>query len=468
MNLQQPTRFDATYYLRYVRRNRKKIDAVLQSVGVSKNLLDIGCNQGYVTRAFLERGFAEHGSAIELDAVVVDPWLIASERFSLFEGNVLDYKFSQVFDVIIFNSVFHHVFGTYGKEIAFDLWDRVIDHCDRVLIFETGVLTEFGRYYWKDEFLKYYISDDEVIQTLLARVGPRLKKVEIILSPIIHLTQRPIYKIELYPVGSEYDLKHKETEFYGDVYQPDSEWTSIYEYRRTRGSKNQRLLKVSEISAGENLMFEDTAFFRLQSEDGRIGFAKKILNDPYKRMREFSLLKNVDHPNIIKMLAVHPEYGFIFQNYDWQNLGDVTAAQIRNSPDFVSEISSFFDWASKQFVAHGRLDVTLMEKQPPRRLIDVVDFHPNNFLVKVENDAVVNWTLVDLESALHHSADRNYKYLYQLLMQAHPKSISCLFLYCWFYLRSYLFGRVKLHKILLRYFYDFLAKIFLPSRSYLF
>jgi hypothetical protein len=467
MVTQLPTRFDSTYYQRYVQRNRKKIETIVRNVGKSKTLLDIGCNQGYVIRTFLEKDLVDRGCAVELSASVVDPWLIGNKRFSLFEGNVLDYTFDQTFDVIIFNSVFHHIFGTYGKDVALNLWDRIIDHCDRVLIFETGVLTEFGQYYWKDELLKYYLFDDELIKTLLGRVGSRLKSCEPIISLPIHLTQRLIYKIELHPVESEYNLKRNEINLYGDYYKPDSRWTPANKYKRTPGSDNQQLIEIANGISVNEQAYSETEFFRLQAGDSdKSAFGKKIINDTYKRLREFFLLKNINHPHVARLLEMHPDYGFIFDYLDWQCLGNLNLHQIEHPERFVSEIKSFFQWSSQQLLVPDLLDFNPTKKGLSRRLIDMVDLHPNNFLVKLEDGEIQDWMVVDLEYAFNRGANRNHKHLYGLLRRFYPHNPVYICLYFYYFLQSYLNSDIKICQIFLRYFYDFLAKPLLFFKSY--
>jgi uncharacterized protein YrzB (UPF0473 family) len=460
MNNDRQNRFDPTYYQRYANRNQKKIKAILRNVGESETLLDIGCNQGYILRAFLEQNLIKHGAGIDMDISVIDPWLIEDKRFSFFEGNILDYVFDRSYETIVFNSVFHHIFGTYGKETALGLWDNIIDHCDRVLIFETGVLTEFGQYYWMENFLRYYSTDEEILNVLLQRIGSRLKKCESIVSLPIHLTRRNVYKIELFPVNSPYNLKQNENDFYAAHISKDENWDVINEYMRTSGSKDQKLIETGKETSANTRLFNETKFYLLRSKkDGRHFFAKKILDDPYKRMREYFFLTSANHHWIIKLIAVHPKYGFIFPFHDWRKLGQLSLRGIKNVSSFATEVKLFFDWASQERLSPGILDLSPETRGTSRPLIDMVDFHLNNFLVKVEGNAIKDWTVIDLEYAFNHGSSRNYRYLYGFLTRVAPWNFKYPILFGRYYFRGYSQNISMAKNILVRYCYSLLASI---------
>lgn len=461
MHKDSKKRFDPTYYQRYTQRNRKKINAILKNVGASETLLDIGCNQGYLIRAFLEQGLVKHGTGIDLDVSVIDPWLLADKRFSFFEGNILEYVFEHTYETIVFNSVFHHVFGTYGKETALDLWDNIIDHCDRTLIFETGVLTEFGRYYWMDGFLKHYSTDEEILNVLLQRIGSRLKECKSIISLPIHLTARSIYKIKLFPINSPYNLKQYENELYAAHIHRNGDWDVIKKYKRTSGSKDQQLIEIG-LEYPKNLwLFDETEFYLLRSKSGSgNAFGKKVLDNPYKRIREYFFLTSANHQRIIKLIAVHPEYGFIFPFLDWQKLGQLSLRGIKNVSSFAVEVKSFFDWASHEKLSPGILDLSPDARGTSRPLIDMVDFHLNNFLVRVENNVIKDWTVIDLEYAYNYGASRNYRHLYGFLSRVHPFNFKYSILFGWYFLKSHTQNMAMVKNVVVRYSYSLFSRVY--------
>jgi hypothetical protein len=466
MNNLKPSRFDPTYYKRYVRRNRKKVQAILESVDQSSKLLDIGCNHGYVVKAFFDRGLIDDAEGIDLDISVVDPELLKNENFSFFQGNILDFHFEKTYDAIIFNSVFHHIFGTFGKDAALKLWDEIIDHSNRVLIFETGVLTEMGEHYWKDEFLKHYSSDENILQVLLMRIGPRLKKCEKIASLPIHWTRRPMYKIELYPIDSDYNLKKEEKGFYKGYLSTEENWVVVSEYQRTQGSKKQRLLEVVESPLDGELVHTEASFFLLTSKNGTgSAFGKKILNDPFKKMREFFLLKNVKHRNVVRLLEVNNDYGFVFPYYNWQSIENVNFSGILNAPWFAQEIISFFRWASLEKIVPGILDINPVERGATRTLLEIVDLHPCNFLVKIENNKIQNWVMIDLEYAFNQGSFHNEQHLHKILKLVSQGNYKIQWVFFLHYVKYIPYYFIKLLLFLYRYSVQLLFDIYLGARK---
>ena len=52
-----------------------------------------------------------------------------------------------------------------------------IDHCNKTLIFETGMLSEVSPdLYWKEEIRKNFNNDVEHLLKLRQLIGPRLKR----------------------------------------------------------------------------------------------------------------------------------------------------------------------------------------------------------------------------------------------------------------------------------------------------
>ena len=54
--------FDGDYYKRYAKRNMRKTRSILKNVGNVESILDIGCNYGYVLRAFLRKEYGRSRS----------------------------------------------------------------------------------------------------------------------------------------------------------------------------------------------------------------------------------------------------------------------------------------------------------------------------------------------------------------------------------------------------------------------
>ncbi|MFA5385620.1 MAG: class I SAM-dependent methyltransferase [Eubacteriales bacterium] len=187
--------FDANYYRSYKGRNDIKAGLVLGHIGPASSVLDIGCNSGYMSEALLMAGKAETCHGVELSRAIVSGSLLEDSRFKLFECDITDFEFPQSYDAVLYLAVHHHVFGKYGKSVAMDLWRKIVNHCSRVMFFETGLLTGRGDLYWRDEMAKHYSSDKEHIDELLSFSGGRIDSVEVLARLSMNGTDRPIYKI---------------------------------------------------------------------------------------------------------------------------------------------------------------------------------------------------------------------------------------------------------------------------------
>lgn len=414
--------FDLTYANRYVERNYKKIHAIIQNTERCESVIDIGCNQGYVVKAFLNNGLATQGFGVDLNREVVDRDLLSNSNFIFCEQDIIDFKFLQAYDVVIYNSVHHHIFGKYGKNASFKLWQDIVDHCDRTLIFETGLLAEEGLYYWKTEIEKYYSIDEHHLSSLFRAIGSRLKKIEEITQLPIHGTYRTIYKISLYPIKSEYNLKSSESTFYGTMYTTEDNWRIIERCQRTVGSKKQKLVAAEKENRAYHL-FDETEFYILKKKSKEEIFAKKIKHNPYKQMREFKILESVRHPNVINLLGVHPDLGLLFPYKPWPRLSEVDFRQITNVNEFRQSLLSFFEYAKDTFIDLGFLDFT-PEKAKPRQLTEIIDLHMNNFLLNIIDNMIIEWVVVDLEYCSNTYTQRNSNNLNAILKKIEPSNFS--------------------------------------------
>ena len=405
---------DYTYANRYVNRNFKKIQMIINNLpGTYNTALDIGCNQGYILKELLRQKKIKKGYGLDLDKTLLDKELLDNDNFEFYENNIMDFKFPKTYDLILYLSVHHHIFGKYGSKTAFELFNKIVEHCNQTLIFESGMISELGPYlYWKDEIKYCFNSDLEHLQKLTHLIGPRLKKVEIIGQLPIHNSTRPIIKFSFHPLGSKYDLRvDNEIDFYGNYFlENENDFEIIDEFKRTIGSKNQKLISINKISTNERShyrIFDETYFYKVKSKkNSEIYFAKKIVVDKFKQLREFLVLTQISHPKIIKLIGVSRNLGLIFPYLDWQPLDSVNFKEINNKNSFIKEINTFFDYASNKQISMGILDYE-SEVAGERRLIDIVDFHCGNFLLKITNNKIEDWRVVDFEYYSNNNFKRN-------------------------------------------------------------
>ncbi|MDA7979083.1 MAG: hypothetical protein MPJ50_09990 [Pirellulales bacterium] len=323
--------------------------------------------------------------------------------------------------------MFHHVLGKYGKETAFKLWNDIIDHTNSQIFFETGILAEEGKYYWKDAILREIGSDELYYSELIRRMGPRLKRMDVVAELPIHNAVRLLHRFELHPLRSEHDLKASPEQIYNQGYIDDEQLEAISEFRRTEGAMNQRLVEAAETERVKFRIFSGTQFFHLlDNSSGRTRFGKRILDDPLKQIREYQIHAQVRHPRIIPCLGVSKRFGLLFERYPGVRSPEVVWQQMENRADVVTQIVSFFKEAEELRFQPGRLDIDPLSSAKSRALIDTVDLHANNFLITTSGNVVTDWKLVDLEYYSNTNRERNQRHRQAIMKMLHPQRKSWL------------------------------------------
>ena len=356
---------------------------------------------------------AEVAHGVELKAEAIDPWLLNKERFKLFQTDITKFKFERNYDLIVYNSVHHHVIGKFGKRMATETWHNIVDHCNKYLIFETGLLSESGDFYWKEGLMELFGTDKLYVKSLLNSLGPRLDKVKTIKNLTIHGTKRPLFKLVLHQIGSSYDLKKNTKEFFGQMYSTDIVYQIVMEWQRTIGSQSQELVNVSDPAAKSKKLWDETDFYLLRKDNSQELFFAKKIHDPYNEMREFVIHKNIDHPKVLRPIEVSVKYGLVFPFLNWEPLPKIDFSNIEGKEQLANEIKAFYNFAFGQRVDLGSLNPRKSWRNPC--LIDIVDLNTNNFMVLVNGNKIVDWRVIDMEYYFNNTRRRNAKHKKNIL-----------------------------------------------------
>ena len=399
--------FDPTYADRYKDRNARKLAKILECLKGTSATLDIGCNNGYLDNGILSQNPSCTCHAVELDRSAIQFNLLSNPQFELFETNVTDFRFQRSYDAIVYNAVHHHVIGKFGQQVAMRVWDDIVDHCNQTLIFETGILSEKGKYYWKTAIAKLFESDEKHIQELFRRIGARLQSVEVVDRVPIHGTERDLFRISLHPIDSEQNLKQHSAAVFGNAAEDDDQLSVIQSFRRTHGRHGQQLVSIDEPASNGDHMFAETNFHLLERSGSREKiFAKQIIRDFYKTAREFSVHRQVEHPRVVQLIGYSESYGLLFPYVDWNPFGSIDWQAIENAEAISNEVGAFYEYANSKMIKTGQLDVEPYSTTE-RRLIDIIDIHSFNFLAEVKENRVTDWCVIDMEYFSNDNAARN-------------------------------------------------------------
>ena len=410
MTIEYYSQLDTDYSGRYESRNQKKINSICEHMQYEpvNNVLDIGCNHGYVTKSLLDRKIIKFGYGVDLEKRIVNPKLIKDERFTFFEKDIIKFSFTRRFDVIVYNSVHHHIFANYGSDEAFRVWREIIRNCNQLIFFETAALTERGpALYWKNELEEKYKDDNHMMSDIFTKIGPRLKDIEIIGSNKIHWSKRPLYKISLFPFSEHNDFSVYVKDGYSELLTKDSLWSGEKEMIRSEGSKKQVLIE-KEKQKNTREINKDVRFFILnrKGEDKKY-FGKRYTNDVFRQMRELTINQKTNHPRILKTCFANEKYGLIFKYIPWQKITEIDFNNIKNKKEFTIQVKEFFSYFKREKIKYSN-NITLIAKVTNRKyLYEIIDLNINNFLVRIEKGEIVDWKAIDFDFSLVDTRTRN-------------------------------------------------------------
>jgi len=425
------SQLDTSYSDRYKSRNQKKINSICEHIQNEpvKNVLDIGCNQGYVTKSLLDRNIVEFGYGVDLEEIIVSPELIKDERFTFFEEDIIKFTFPQKFDVVVYNSVHHHIFANYGSETAFKVWRAIVSNCNQFIFFETAVLTEQGpALYWKDELGTKYKDDNHMMADIFTRIGPRLKNIKIISSNKIHWSERPLYKISLYPLPNNEIFSVYVKNSFPELMTKDSLWSIEKEMVRSEGSKNQILIDRDKLKNTREIN-KDVKFFILnkKNEDNKY-FGKRYSKDVYRQIRELTINQKTNHPRILKTCFASEKYGLVSEHLPWQKITEIDFNNIKNKKKFTNQITEFFSFFKRTKIEYGNTIDPIANITNRKYLYEVIDLNINNFLVQIEKREIADWKAIDFDFSLVNTKAGN-QINYLSINNAINQNSKCAFVY---------------------------------------
>jgi len=447
------SQLDTGYSERYESRNQKKIDSICKHIQNEpvKDVLDIGCNRGYVTKSLLDRHIVDFGYGVDLEKRIVSPELIRDERFTFFEKDIIKFTFPKKFDAIVYNSVHHHIFANFGSDVAFKVWKEIISNCNQLIFFETAVLTELGpALYWKDELGKKYKDDNHMISDIFSKIGPRLKNIEIIGSNKIHLSKRPLYKISLFPFSDNNDFSVFVKNNFSELLIEDTLWSVEKEMVRTEGSINQILFDKEKLKCTREIN-KDVKFFILNKKDeDKKYFGKRYTKDVLRQIRELTINQNTNYPRILKVCFASEKVGLIFEYIPWQKITEIDFTNIQNKRKFTKQIKDFFRYLKRKKIEYSNFIDPIANITNRKYLYEIVDLNINNFLIRIEKREIVDWKAIDFDFSLVNTKTRN-QINYLTIINTINKNSKCAFIYSF---------RIRFYKTVLYYTKQISSRLF--------
>ena len=392
---------DSRYHLRHEARSSGRAAVIAAHLGRAATILDVGCNRGVTSLYFLRTLPEAQVTGIEISRGTVAPELLQNDRFQFVEGNICELSLDRHFDAVFYGAVHHHIFRERGLSEAVRVWRTLAASCRDQLFFETGHLTEGGRWAWQRAIRRYFRTDEEHIFYMLRCIEDRIESFEIVGKYRIHGVRRWLIRIALKPPATE------NQEIEGDARMKlDLSRASLLV--RSFGSRRQRLFAPAAPSA------DSPVCFYMVEGQGRRLFVKQALHSPSALQREFEIATDVNYDWAVRPLGRLQDGSIVFPWLDAPRLLDILPVHRRERQQLAAQLREI--WA--QCLRHhckGQ-DTPLLPLQPGTTLADVVDLNPNNFLLEASADGG-NLRLVDFEPQSNHYRWKNRIHISRMLMK---------------------------------------------------
>lgn len=397
------TASDASYHSRHHARSLRRAERMAEYISGPANVLDVGCNKGVTSRHLLNLGVARRVTGIELLANTVTEELRSDSRFSLIEGDIASVALPEKYDVAIYGAVHHHVLHHHGLGVAVAVLQKLVCCSRRSLFFETGHLSEGGRWGWQRAIRRYFRTDEEHIFYLLSCVEHLIDDFRIIGRFRIHGVRRWLIELSIRQHADADDR---------DVVVPGARGPGTGEvYGRTFGSSGQQLL------SRDNAGFADSPVLLATSDDGagEKVFLKRHVHRPAANAAEYRISRQIPHAWAVRcMRRVHDgttlAFPYIKDAIKVEEVADAPAQDRRSAADAALRI--FRQAASCSVDVDNRV---LLRSSRPVPLTRICDFNPNNFLV-VGTGETLTIKVVDFEQHSLHNDFRNRIHLCRILV----------------------------------------------------
>jgi hypothetical protein len=351
----------------------------------------------------LEEGKVDQVTGVELHATTVADSLMQNSRFSLIEGDIARLELDDNFDVCIYGAVHHHVLNFNGLGIAVQTLQKLTAHCNEVLFFETGQISEGGRWGWQHAIRRYFRTDEEHFFYLLSSIEHQVESFSVIGKFWIHGIRRTFFRIDLKPM-SERSIPKVPARI---VSAPGDRDTRLV---RTRGSRDQQLMPCDGLTETDS----PCTFWITPTSDATKSFVKQHRHRPSAALVEWQIGRAMAR--------------------DWAVRPDATttlpASLVFPWLDDAGDINSFIDApnSERRSIAEQLLSVfsdarKIRPRIAPRLLLpakqnssvhDLCDLNENNILLlRQGNELVVR--VVDFEQQSCQYSYRNRLHLASML-----------------------------------------------------
>ena len=137
---------------------RPRLAAIEAAVVPGSTVLDLGCNDGRISRRLLRTGLATRVLGIDVCDVVNDP----PEGFTFLCGDLasLDLARFELVDVVLLLNIVHHLVAD-SRDLGKGVIDQVLKISPTILC-DMGSFSEYGHWAWRQKYEEYWRSDEDM------------------------------------------------------------------------------------------------------------------------------------------------------------------------------------------------------------------------------------------------------------------------------------------------------------------
>ena len=370
MTINASSASDSTYHARHANRSLRRAKCIADEITVGATVLDVGCNKGLTSQFLLTQAIASRVTGIELHASTVDNTLRQDPRFEMLEGSVAELDLRGVYDACIYGAVHHHILNLYGLSIAVETLQRLVGVTRRHLFFETGQVSEGGRWEWQNRIRRYFRTDEEHFFYLLKSIEHCFDDFAVIGQFRIHGARRFYLRIDLKPF-EERDLAGPSVPrvpISGNVEKA---------FARSFGSRSQRLIELDDKDAADS----PTDFSIVSAANNARYLIKRYRHHVSAACAEWQIGTQINRPWAIVALGLADTPDALVFPYIENAISvyGFRKARYEHRKTIAKKLIKVFDEAAKIPIAlPGR---TLLRLDKSSCLLEVCDLNPNNLLI---------------------------------------------------------------------------------------
>ncbi|MEW7983986.1 MAG: class I SAM-dependent methyltransferase [Candidatus Sedimenticola endophacoides] len=393
---------DSLYHRRHSKRSLRRAERIAEYIQPGDEILDVGCNQGVISDCILRDSKPSSVTGVELSRDTVSKVLFDNPEFDFIEGNICDIRLDKQFDVIVYGAVHHHILRERGLSEAVRVWRSLAGRCRRHLFFETGHITEGGRWAWQRKLRCYFNTDEEHIFYMLRTIDESIRGFEVVGKYMMHGAYRWLIRIDFASEREALSAPGAESRL------ADLDLTSGRSYGRNFGSKNQRLLDVSEGGHDSPVRFYDVS-----GGNDRF-FVKEARHWLLPLWQEYRIGRSLDAEWAVKAHGMMRENILVFPYVDGFKILEYDHRNDAECADLARQLLRIWAYCKKNKIPDSYPGGNLLPLEKGAVLADVIDLNPNNFIVERKGEGCC-LRLVDFEPQSNHYQWKNRMHMAKIL-----------------------------------------------------